>query len=299
MLSTTLVPVDQSNRELTQHGTAAYPVAVYLDDLRYDVIDWHWHEDLEIGWVKDGCVFIQTNGEEYALQTGDGFFVNSEILHRMENTSVGSACVMPNVVFHPSLISGDQSSAIWQKYVRPILTNRGIRALILRRENEKDQPLLGQIQQAWQANVDDAPGFELRTHMALAELLFLINQRTIESSGEVLSPNQREETRIKQMLDFIHGAYAEPLTLDEIAKSAAISASEAMRCFRRMLKTTPNQYLIQYRLQRAAQLLRETHMPAADIGDQCGFSSPSYFTKRFREKYGQAPSEWRKPSARD
>ena len=295
MLSTTLVPVDQSNRELTQHGTAAYPLAVYLDDLRYEGIDWHWHEDLEMGWVEEGCVSVQTNGEVFTLQAGDGFFINSEILHRMENAHVGNACVMPNVVFHPSLLASDPGSAIWQKYVRPILSNRGIRALILCRENEADQALLDLMRQAWQANVDDAPGFELRTHAALAELLFGIGQRAIESPAEGTLPNQREETRIKQMLDFIHGAYAEALTLDEIAKSAAISGSEAMRCFRRALKTTPNQYLIQYRLQRAAQLLRETRLSAAEIGDQCGFPSPSYFTKRFRERYGVTPSDWRAP----
>ena len=53
----------------------------------------------------------------------------------------------------------------------------------------------------------------------------------------------RSADRIKRMLQYIQDHYAEDVSVDQIAASASISASECLRCFHDMIGTTPNQYL--------------------------------------------------------
>ena len=96
------------------------------------------------------------------------------------------------------------------------------------------------------------------------------------------------------MLQYIHDHYAEDIKLDRIAASASISESECIRCFRSTIEATPIQYIRQYRIRKAAQMLSDTEAAIADICFQCGFQDLSYFTKTFREIAGCTPAEYRR-----
>lgn len=56
----------------------------------------------------------------------------------------------------------------------------------------------------------------------------------------------------------------------------------------------PIEYLNDYRLQIAAQMLRETEKSIEDISAECGFASASFFGKMFKEKYEKTPLQFRK-----
>lgn len=96
------------------------------------------------------------------------------------------------------------------------------------------------------------------------------------------------------MLEFIERHYAEEISLDALAKSAGISCSETIRCFKQTMQTTPYHYLINLRLEKAKILLEETTFPIGQIALQTGFSQQSYFGKCFREKMNCSPREYRK-----
>ena len=63
-LSLCRTTVDDSARELMEHGTAAFPIACYHDDLQAEPVPWHWHEELEVLVVSEGMIF--------AADTADG-----------------------------------------------------------------------------------------------------------------------------------------------------------------------------------------------------------------------------------
>ena len=96
------------------------------------------------------------------------------------------------------------------------------------------------------------------------------------------------------MLDFISRNYADAITLREIATSASISPSECLRCFHSIIHTTPIQYLMDFRIKQAAELLRTTQLQVSEIARRCGFMEMSYFSKVFKMKYGYTPMEFRK-----
>ena len=105
---------------------------------------------------------------------------------------------------------------------------------------------------------------------------------------------EKAEERGRAAVEYIEGHYAEEVTLEAMTESASISKSEALRCFRSALQTTPYRYLMDYRLQKAANLLKETKLPISEIAVMTGFNQQSYFGKCFREKMGCAPSDYRK-----
>ena len=78
-----------------------------------------------------------------------------------------------------------------------------------------------------------------------------------------------------------------------IAASVALSESACLRSFRQMLGITPIQYVKQFRVEKAAELLRSTRLKTGEIGMECGFADGSYFIKTFREIKHCTPKEYR------
>lgn len=71
-LSLCRTTVDDSARELMEHGTAAFPIACYHDDLQAEPVPWHWHEELEVLVVSEGMILATAGGEKFRLGKGEG-----------------------------------------------------------------------------------------------------------------------------------------------------------------------------------------------------------------------------------
>ena len=82
--------------------------------------------------------------------------------------------------------------------------------------------------------------------------------------------------------------------MQDIAASAGVSTRESARCFSRCIGVSPSEHLTQTRVRMAARELRETSSSIMEISEKCGFSSPGYFSKVFREITGQTPREYQK-----
>ena len=95
------------------------------------------------------------------------------------------------------------------------------------------------------------------------------------------------------MLQYIQTHYAEEIRTEDIADSASISVSECLRCFKNTIHTTPIQYTIKYRVQKAAELLKTTNLNITEIGTRCGFVDMSYFTRVFKRIHGYTPKKYR------
>ena len=79
-----------------------------------------------------------------------------------------------------------------------------------------------------------------------------------------------------------------------MAASAGISSSEAGRCFQKYYGKAPIEYMIEYRLDQARRLLESSELSVKEIGFECGFYDPSYFTRIYRKHFGITPGNYRK-----
>ena len=285
--------VDSQGRELLEHGTISFPVACYHDDLSESEVPWHWHEGLEAVVITEGCAVVAAGKQKYTIHAGEGFFINSGVLHGCWNID-NSACRFHSVVFHPRLVGGSIDSVFYQKYVLPLTGNHCLESIHLKPSVPWQAEVLKSIEDGWSACVQEPAAFEFRVRHALSEVIILLHSNLPATSHHPCEKAMRDGERIKVMLQFIHEHYADELNTANIAESASVSESECLRCFRNTIGTTPIQYVRQYRLQQVCQLLASTKEKISDIAARCGFQDISYFTKIFRETKGMVPSEYRK-----
>ena len=92
-------------------------------------------------------------------------------------------------------------------------------------------------------------------------------------------------------------AMSDPRTLDDIARSIHISKSECCRCFQRVLRQTPFEYLLKYRIFHAAKLIQHQDPSANSISNLAitvGFGNISYFNKVFKRYLRMTPTEYKR-----
>jgi AraC-like DNA-binding protein len=105
----------------------------------------------------------------------------------------------------------------------------------------------------------------------------------------VVHPN-RHLLRAKDLID---AGYREQLDVPTLARAAHLSPAHFSREFRRAFGETPHQYLLTRRMERAAELMRNTDWSITDICFGVGLSSVGSFTTTFGRTYGLAPTEYR------
>ncbi len=286
------VETNHQGREIADHGTALFPIACYYDNLAKDTVPWHWHDELEAVVVEEGTALIAAGAQRYTVSKGEGFFINAGVLHAAWDVE-DSQCLFHSVVFHPRLVGGGMDSIFWQNYICPLIGNISLKTVRFH-EEPWHREAIGAIESAWQACAKEPPGYEFMIRNALSQLVFHLSGYQPKALGRPSEKNLRDGERIKTMLQFIQEHYGGEVSTLTIAASALISESECLRCFRTTIGTPPMQYVRQFRLQKAAELLGATGQNIGDIGAQCGFLDTSYFTKTFRQIMGSTPGEYRR-----
>lgn len=289
--------MNQQRQERVQYGTRLFPIACYQEDLAREPVPWHWHPDLEIGVILRGTAVITAGTERLTVRQGEGFFINAEVLHALRSQDQ-SVCLLHSAVFHPRLVGGSVDSIFWQNYIQPLVADSARQSICFDGSEPWHAQAISAIEEAWKSCVEEPPGYDLQAREALSRLAFHLSRNRPAGGRAPTKKALRDEERIKLMLRFIQENYASELNTAAIAASAAISQSECLRCFRGTIGAAPIQYLKQFRVQKAAELLAATEEDVAEIGARCGFQDASYFSKTFRELKGDTPTAYRQECKR-
>ncbi len=116
----------------------------------------------------------------------------------------------------------------------------------------------------------------------------------IEMNSQEKPKNSYTEDRYVNMaVDIIIARYNERIRVSDIADKVGINRSYLTSIFKREVHMSPQEFLINYRLEKAAQMLKETRDPIGSIAAAVGYSDPLAFSKAFRKKFKSTPSEYR------
>jgi len=136
-----------------------------------------------------------------------------------------------------------------------------------------------------------------KTDFYVYEVLTRISSLWLAILKNIILPPARANDalglRMQVFLNYIEAHYGEEISLGKLAESAHVSKSECLRCFKAGMQTTPLKYLMEYRLQKAAELLATTDEPIGTIAMNVGFKQSSHFGKCFKEKTGYSPRRYR------
>lgn len=285
-----VVDINSDRSENVKYDYPDFPVYVrrgLLSVYPNYAADSHWHEDIELILILSGKMRYNINGEIVTLKEGEGILVNTRQLHYGFSEDM-TECDYICILFHPVLLCTAKSFE--SVFVEPLLTS-GIPYVHLSGQVEWQNRILRYISDIWQCrNEREAPLF---TQGYLCTLWSQLIAHT-DSRPRAKEASDTKLSTLKAMIDFVHCHYSEKITLADIAKAGNVSKRTCGMIFIRYLNKTPMAFLMDYRLRKAIEMLKETDKTMLEISLAVGFSGASYFAETFRKSLGVSPTEYRK-----
>ena len=129
-----------------------------------------------------------------------------------------------------------------------------------------------------------------------AELLYLLSAPEGNAPNVLPAPAlDREVVRVLgKTRRYMEDHLADPLTIPALSRMAMLSATTFKDAFRRLYGLPVHAWLRQRRMERAAELLRDSSLSVLGVAQSVGYGSASQFTAAFRRQYGMTPAKYRK-----
>lgn len=279
-----------------------YPVHVYFIELAkmyMQRIRWHWHTEIEIIILNHGEVDFITDDAKIRLKAGQGILINQNVMHSIQPVGSDCNCSLYSTTFHPSFLFDRADTAMSEKYLSPILSSPVFRTMLLDEQDTVSSQIMDLVNSVIAVNMTKKYGYELVTKSYLYQLWVILLEYVIPQNIQKHKSTgmTQDESRVKEAIMYIEDHYSERITLDDLSASIHISKSECCRCFKRTLQITPIEYLMKYRIFKAASMIQKDDPLSrsfSDLAFAVGFNNASYFNKVFRQYLNCTPSEYKR-----
>lgn len=104
---------------------------------------------------------------------------------------------------------------------------------------------------------------------------------------------------INEAIRYIELNYQNDISVEEIAANCGLTRSYFGKKFKEEFGKTPQEFLLQFRMAKAIELLKETKMPIGEISSAVGYNDQLHFSRAFKNTYGISPRRWREEYCRD
>ncbi len=106
--------------------------------------------------------------------------------------------------------------------------------------------------------------------------------------------DQKIDRRVARAMDYLQSNLARKISADDAARAAGVSVRNLNHLFRSHARMTPMSVLLDFRLDRACHLLRQTDLSIEQVAEQCGFPNRYYFSRMLKQNRGISPAAYRK-----
>lgn len=254
----------------------------------------HTHDYVEMVVIRAGTGVNRIDGVAYECHPGDVFVFHRGMAHAFEGARQLS---MVNLMFTPSLL---------RSVCRDVKALPGFQALFIlghrsggefRCRLQLDPPSLaraGLLLDAMQAEWEKKEtGYQTALAGLLGQLVVLLS-RPPRAGGEIPGIGEVCDRRLAEVAAHIEAHLPDPLPVAALARIACLSRRQFFRRFTAAYGSTPAQYILESRLQRAAELLRDPALNITEAAFRSGFTDSNYFTRAFGRRFRLGPREFRK-----
>jgi AraC-like DNA-binding protein/uncharacterized cupin superfamily protein len=273
-------------------GAGAFPLRVQNAQHHDSGMPPHSHEFDELVLIMGGSGEHVTSHTVCQIDPGDVFFISRNMTHSFQNT-VDLDVI--NVLFDVDAlrlqtrdlhdVPGHHVLFHLEPQSRSAQQFRGRLTL-----SPEQRVRAGHMVEVLRAEIDGrAHGYRFASCALLMQLISFLSRCYVEKP----SPEQRSLLCMGEVLSYIERNYSAPVSVADLAALAAMSESSLNRAFQRLVGKAPVEYVIGVRLDKAADLLRNTDRHITEIGLACGFSDGNYFSRRFRRRMGCSPRAYR------
>ena len=117
--------------------------------------------------------------------------------------------------------------------------------------------------------------------------------RSADNAG-INVANRLRDSYIREAVAYVENNYQKNITVEEIATALKLDRSYFGKIFRLATGKSPQRFLMNYRMIKAAELLTLTKTPISEIGVSVGYENQMHFSRAFKTIYGISPREWRR-----
>ena len=249
----------------------------------------HFHDCLEIDFVRGGTGTNRIESREYAMKPGE-FYVINNLEHHMA-VSDGSLDMLV-IVFDPVFVWRDNPADY--EYLRPFFTQKVSfynRVSLGGGPYRELRGIVGRIEKEWR---DRQEGYQLVGKAMLMYLLALLYRHCKCRDGldaDALRFRKRYE-RIKPAVEYMAQNYGKPFSLETLARSAMMSRTYFSSCFKNVMGVSASKYVEKLRVAQACHLLKTAQKSVTEIAFETGFGSVPYFNHVFKNHVGVSPRKF-------
>ncbi|MFV0561086.1 MAG: AraC family transcriptional regulator [Enterococcus sp.] len=261
-----------------------YEIYHVKDVVSQQKTQYHYHEHYEIHATLQGKATFYLEGKEFSIEPGTILLIHPKDVHRIM-TQTTTVFERIYIFVTPAFL--EEHSTKWSNLTACFNLVGNLRSKVLKIEPEKLAQLL--------AFADDKPdplmyGEDIQYEQQLLNYFIFLNRLTQEEH-EVKATKAVQNSRVKQMMDYVAKHVANPLTLEEMEKNFFVSKYYITREFKKHTGFTFHQYVMKRKLFYAKQLLKE-YQSANAVYEKCGFTSYTHFLKAFKREFKMTPKEF-------
>lgn len=234
-----------------------------------------------IHYVVSGKGIFEYQGKKYTLGKGQGFLISPYKLSFYQADSkdpwtykwIGFNGINAQVYLERANLNVEQ----------PIFTYD--------RDEQLENCITGMI---------DAQKFPKSRDLVYKSLLYSFLACLIESSPEdkIAAKNHNiSDLYVKKAVEFINMNYSRKMSVEEMTKFLGLSRKYFSKIFKGITNTTPKEYLMNYRVNKACELMSEHSLSISNIARSVGYDDPLLFSKIFKKIKGLSPREYEKKIA--
>ncbi len=160
-------------------------------------------------------------------------------------------------------------------------------------ENHIDNELKEQIQKIL-ASSDDFSSEELRQAAGMLLTLADIQDSEMRATGDL-----RPDNYGRYAASYIRSHFQQRIRIAELAKKIGVSRGYLTQMIHRETGMSPQEYLIAVRMEHARLYLSTSNRPVREVARLCGYDDPLAFSKVFKQKCGESPSDYRRLNNRE
>ena len=274
-------------QEVKVHGSEVFPFAVYRGIIPTFIPAYplHYHEEMELIYCETGCGSITIDRGIVTLHPGDVAVILPGQIHAI---AAAGAFRYYNILFRFSLLEPPDSET-YRRFLAPLADG----SMEVPAHIQKDSPLGRELSENIGTLIEKR---KENTALRIKACLYGVLDALCKAATPARHPagaEHRDTRLLRQTVQYVDRHYPEKITVAAISAQCGYSSSHFMKRFHDLTGTSFAQYLIHFRLEKAAALLRGSRCTVLEIATQCGFSNASYFTRVFTRQYGVAPTAYR------
>lgn len=291
-------------KELIQeYENPYYPVAINFFERKKEdcnVSEWSVRKnDIELIVVNNGELRISVKDRTERITAGQACMIGLNTPHKFASSAKEDTAFF-SVVFSPEYVQDlDKENELSDRYFYKVMEDERAALVTLDDANLRDESAIDRINDIIAANTSKRRGYEILTKgyicMLWAILIDYIYSKKASFNGKNV-PSQ-DELRVRSAITYMQENYSDPITLEDIAGRIHVSRNECCRCFKRIMMTSPVEYLIRLRVFEATKILYKDPLSIDTISElsfRMGFNNTSYFNKMFKRYLGCTPKEFSK-----